>query len=154
MKIKCISSQEVYLDGKKLDIEPSLKYRNHSPSGFMWGYGGSGPAQLALAIMLKTLKGSSSEYRIPDYQKFKFDVIAKLPQKPCVATVDFWAWLLKEKNFKLEIKELENVESSEFEEQEPVPCTKGHEADCANALSKECNCDCGGRNHGIAHKSL
>ena len=25
--------------------------RNHSPSGFNWGYGGSGPAQLALAIL-------------------------------------------------------------------------------------------------------
>jgi len=24
---------------------------NHSPTGFEWGYGGSGPAQLALAIL-------------------------------------------------------------------------------------------------------
>ena len=29
-----------------------LELRNHSPAGFAWGYAGSGPAQLALAILL------------------------------------------------------------------------------------------------------
>src|SRR5262245_26367929 len=28
---------------------------NHSPCGFEWGYGGSGPAQLALAILCKVM---------------------------------------------------------------------------------------------------
>src|SRR4051812_39332411 len=32
--------------------EESFKIRNHSPDGFEWGYAGSGPAQLALAILL------------------------------------------------------------------------------------------------------
>ena len=64
---------DVWLDGKQLDPGPSQKVHNHSPDGFSWGYGGSGPAQLALAIMLK-LTGK------PDgYQKFKWDVIAKIP---------------------------------------------------------------------------
>lgn len=67
-------TREVYLDGKFLDPKPSQKYHNHSPDGFNWGYGGSGPAQLALAIMLK-LTGK------PDgYQDFKFKVIAAIPQ--------------------------------------------------------------------------
>ena len=33
---------------RELDLR--LDLRNHSPTGFSWGYGGSGPAQLALAI--------------------------------------------------------------------------------------------------------
>jgi hypothetical protein len=67
-------SREVYLDGKWLDPRPSQKCRNHSPDGFNWGYGGSGPAQLALAIMLK-LTGKAD-----GYQDFKWSVIAPLPQ--------------------------------------------------------------------------
>lgn len=64
----------VLLNGKILDPGPSQKIRNHSPDGFCWGYGGSGPAQLALAVMLK-LTGKSD-----NYQDFKFKVIAALPQ--------------------------------------------------------------------------
>jgi hypothetical protein len=67
-------SREVYLDGHYLDPKPSQKYHNHSPDGFNWGYGGSGPAQLALAIILK-LTGKHD-----GYQDFKFKFIANLPQ--------------------------------------------------------------------------
>jgi hypothetical protein len=31
---------------------------NHSPDGFEWGYGGSGPAQLALALCIDALGGN------------------------------------------------------------------------------------------------
>ncbi len=74
-KLKGIAStREVYLDGEYLDPAPSQKVWNHSPDGFNWGYSGSGPAQLALAIVLK-LTGK------PDsYQDFKFKFIAGLPQ--------------------------------------------------------------------------
>jgi hypothetical protein len=68
------STRQVYLDGEYLDPTLSQKYRNHSPDGFNWGYGGSGPAQLALAIMLR-LTGKAE-----GYQDFKFKVIAGLPQ--------------------------------------------------------------------------
>lgn len=44
---------EVYLDGEYLSPKQSRKIYNHSPDGFNWGYGGSGPAQLALAVLLK-----------------------------------------------------------------------------------------------------
>lgn len=39
---------------RSIPISPdqSLRFRNHSPDGFEWSYGGSGPAQLALAILL------------------------------------------------------------------------------------------------------
>ena len=66
-------TREVCLDGKPLDLGPSQKHHNHSPDGFNWGYGGSGPAQLALAIMLK-LTGKAE-----DYQDFKWRTIAVIP---------------------------------------------------------------------------
>jgi hypothetical protein len=67
-------TREVYLDGHRLDPRSSQKHHNHSPDGFNWGYAGSGPAQLALAIIL-ALTGK------PDgYQEFKFRVIAGIPQ--------------------------------------------------------------------------
>lgn len=68
-------TREVWLDGKLLDPEPSLAIRNHSPDGFNWGYCGSGPAQLALAIILK-LTGKTE-----GYQDFKWKTIAVLPQE-------------------------------------------------------------------------
>ena len=66
-------TREVYLDGKFLDPRPSQAHRNHSPDGYNWGYSGSGPAQLALAIMLK-ITGKSD-----GYQDFKFAVISSIP---------------------------------------------------------------------------
>lgn len=67
------TTREVYLDGQYLDPGPSQKYHNHSPDGFSWGYGGSGPSQLALAIILK-ITGK------PDgYQDFKWNYITRLP---------------------------------------------------------------------------
>lgn len=40
-----------------LPLHPSLRLRNHSPTGFEWGYLGSGPSQLALALVLDALLG-------------------------------------------------------------------------------------------------
>lgn len=74
--LKGDESRNVWLDGKKLDPRPSQKHYNHSPDGFNWGYAGSGPAQLALAIALK-LTGKAD-----GYQDFKFRVIANIPQGP------------------------------------------------------------------------
>lgn len=68
-------TREVYLNGKLLLPNKSQKIRNHSPDGFNWGYGGSGPAQLALAICLETMG------KDVDYQSFKWDHIATLPQE-------------------------------------------------------------------------
>ena len=39
----------VTVNGDLLDLR--LDLHNHSPDGFEWGYCGSGPAQLALAIL-------------------------------------------------------------------------------------------------------
>jgi len=62
---------------KRLPLEPSLKLRNHSPTGFSWGYGGSGPAQLALALILDatTIPETALDY----YQEFKSEIVAGWP---------------------------------------------------------------------------
>lgn len=52
---------------------------NHSPTGFCWGYGGSGPAQLSLAVLLDYLRGDK-ERALRMYQDFKFKVIARFDQ--------------------------------------------------------------------------
>lgn len=64
----------VLVNGKPLPLERSLKIRNHSPSGFGWGYLGSGPAQLALAILLDYYDNAGKAERL--YQPFKRCVVA------------------------------------------------------------------------------
>jgi hypothetical protein len=73
-----MASRRVWLDGKELLPGPSQKVWNHSPDGFNWGYGGSGPAQLALAVFLALTRDKSVAMVV--YQGFKWDIIAKLPQ--------------------------------------------------------------------------
>jgi hypothetical protein len=66
------------------DGKPARKLRkrldlvNHSPTGFEWGYGGSGPAQLALAILADCLGDDELADRL--HQDFKFAVIAGIPR--------------------------------------------------------------------------
>jgi len=49
-----------------------------SPSGMEWGYGGSGPADLALSILADCTGNLAYAERF--HQQFKFDVVARLPQ--------------------------------------------------------------------------
>lgn len=48
---------------------------NHSPAGFAWGYGGSGPAQLALALLADVLDDGEA---LKLHQLFKWKAIAPL----------------------------------------------------------------------------
>ena len=65
----------VTVDGRRLN--PRLDLWNHSPTGFEWGYCGSGPAQLALAILADHCK--DDERALNFHQRFKWAVIAELP---------------------------------------------------------------------------
>lgn len=78
-------TRQVWLNGELLNPRKSQKIINHSPDGFNWGYGGSGPAQLALAILLKI---TSRETAMQMYQDFKWDVIASLPQSDIDVLID------------------------------------------------------------------
>lgn len=72
----------VTVDGRPLN--PRLDLWNHSPTGFEWGYGGSGPAQLALALLADHLGDDQQALNL--YQRFKWTVIAELPRKPWTMT--------------------------------------------------------------------
>ena len=65
----------VTVDGRRLN--PRLDLWNHSPTGFEWGYCGSGPAQLALAILADHC--ANDEQTLNFHQRFKWAVIAELP---------------------------------------------------------------------------
>jgi Family of unknown function (DUF6166) len=66
-------------DGQKCQALPlRLDLVNHSPTGFSWGYGGSGPAQLALALLADALSDDDRAIRL--HQDFKFKVVAGWPE--------------------------------------------------------------------------
>ena len=56
---------------------PRLDLCPHSPNGFDWGYRGSGPAQLALAILADHLP-SDENRALAHYQRFRERVIERL----------------------------------------------------------------------------
>src|SRR5213592_2403403 len=66
----------VTVNGRPLN--PRLDLWNHSPTGFEWGYGGSGPAQLALALVADAL--GDDEAALDIYQRLKFRVVGRLPK--------------------------------------------------------------------------
>jgi hypothetical protein len=66
----------VTVHGQRLSPTPSQQLINHSPDGFDWGYGGAGPAQLALAIALTFCRPSTA---VRLYQEFKWQVVSRLP---------------------------------------------------------------------------
>lgn len=89
-------------DGSEKRLDPRLDLVNHSPTGFNWGYGGAGPAQLALALLADYLATRPDEiiriaekfddgdvdprrFSLADrlaarlHQDFKWEVTARLP---------------------------------------------------------------------------
>jgi uncharacterized protein DUF6166 len=81
----------VCVDGRVLDPAVSLKVRNHSPDGFAWGYGGSGPAQLALAILLAA--GAAQNVAEAHYQDFKDAFVSRWPKEGFSVEMDVLGWL-------------------------------------------------------------
>lgn len=51
------------------DHRPSLEVWNHSPCGYEWGYQGSGPAQLALALLLEVSSPEIAQYYHQDFKR-------------------------------------------------------------------------------------
>ena len=68
----------VYIDEARISTANSRRLRDHAPDGGVsWGYGGSGPSQLALALLLHF--GATDKEALTFYQELKRDVIATLP---------------------------------------------------------------------------
>jgi hypothetical protein len=71
------STHRVWIDDREVLPERSLRVRNHNPDGFSWGDDGSGPAQLALALLLELTK---EDLALLWYQDVKWNIIARLAQ--------------------------------------------------------------------------
>ena len=85
---------EVVMDGVVLDHRPSLRVANHSPDGFAWGYQGSGPAQLALAILLNV--GVAPSRALLLYVEFMDQFVAAVHDRaPFRLRVDVLGWVLE-----------------------------------------------------------
>lgn len=67
-------------------LDPRLDLRRHSPAGVEWGYAGSGPAQLALALAVDVSADDDRARQV--YQAFKFRVISKLAEEGWTLTED------------------------------------------------------------------
>lgn len=65
---------EVFIDGNFLSPVHSQSVLNHSPDGFNVGYSGSGPAQLALAILLRFCRATTTAVQY--HQQFKADFVS------------------------------------------------------------------------------
>jgi len=68
-------------------IDPRNDVINHSPNGFEWGYGGSGPAQLALALSCDALDGDVRRARRV-YQDLKWRLVSRWDQDHWMVTRD------------------------------------------------------------------
>jgi len=73
----------------------------HSPTGFEWGYLGSGPADLALNILQYYVSDALADKL---YQKFKFDIIAEIPYEgTTLLGKDIVTWLINNTEYEEKI---------------------------------------------------
>jgi len=67
--------------------------RNHSPEGPEWGYCGSGPAQLALALLCDVTGDDTAAELLT--HRFKFDIVSSLPKHGWLLTAELIeAWII------------------------------------------------------------
>ncbi len=82
---------QVTVDDRPLRPDRSRRVFDHSPTGFEWGYGGSGPAQLALAIVLDVT--GDKERALATYQWFKWATVALWGDRWSITAGEVLAWL-------------------------------------------------------------
>jgi hypothetical protein len=78
------------VDGE--NVRPLIHQNRHSPTGFEWGYGGSGPADLARSILADVLG------RMPGpelYQEFKREFVAGWGDAWSIGEAEIWDWLMQ-----------------------------------------------------------
>lgn len=82
--------------GEERELPSCTEIRNHSPTGFAWGYGGSGPAQTALAILVDAI---GEKRALPLYQRFKWETITPLDQERgwTISYQEVLAWVRRQK---------------------------------------------------------
>jgi len=73
-----------------------LELRNHSPTGFAWGYGGSGPAQLALALLMDAI--GNEELALTHYQDFKREHVSNWGERWSITAREIRAFVAQRQN--------------------------------------------------------
>lgn len=79
VRVAAVSRGTAFLLPERQDLA------NHSPDGFEWGYGGSGPTQLALAILSAVTDDKTA---LEHYRRFKDE---------CVSRIQYDSWRLSAK---------------------------------------------------------
>jgi hypothetical protein len=90
----------IELDGSTRPLRLRLDLTNHSPTGFEWGYDGSGPAQLALALLADATGDDEAAVRL--HQQFKFAVIGRLQRDQ--------SWIMSELHVLSQARKLKRLE--------------------------------------------
>jgi len=88
---------------RSLTVLPSQEIENHS-SSFNWSYGGSGPAQLALALVYDAIKQENPTLSLMEvrgkalyhYQDFKWKFVCGWGDTWEITSKDIVNWLWKE----------------------------------------------------------
>ena len=79
----------VTIDGRPLPLHLDIVHR--SPTGHEWGFWGSGPAQLALAILMTVTDRAEAKLR---YEAFRRSVTARITRDSwTLTTVQVEEWL-------------------------------------------------------------
>jgi len=81
-------------DGQYFSPIPSQVVNNHSPDGFNWSYCGSGPAQLALGLLLDITGDPDVAQRY--HQPFKWNFVAGFADTWRITGDEVRQWLHKE----------------------------------------------------------
>lgn len=94
--------KKILPDGRFAELSPkaSQKLWNHSPDGFQWGYGGSGPAQLALALLLDAT--SDPDLAGTFHQPFKWRFVAAWRSEWSITSREILDWVKAQQALELE----------------------------------------------------
>jgi len=95
---RCFVHREDNVSSVDYELDPRNDIYDHSPTGIAWGYGGSGPAQLALGILADYFSPDGKRVRytrrnewdmdgrddpnqkaLKHYQEFKWAIVALFP---------------------------------------------------------------------------
>lgn len=99
------------------ELPPRLDLRSHSPTGFSWGYHGSGPAQLAFAILADY---AGDDVAMALYQDFKTAFIGHLQAKWEISDGAILAWLSLPRNLKVILRIVRDLGAALKEQNEYV----------------------------------
>jgi len=84
--------KQILPDGEPtvLPILPSQRVKDVAPS-FQYGYGGAGPSQLALALLLDVTTNPSTA--LAYYQQFKWDFVARWKDEWTIFSGEILEWI-------------------------------------------------------------